>query len=39
MDLNRLSKLHEFFIEEDTTTDQDLVPQSKPKWTPVKPRI
>ncbi|CAB4012077.1 Hypothetical predicted protein [Paramuricea clavata] len=32
IDLNRLSKLQEFFIEEDTTTDQDLIPKSKPKW-------
>jgi hypothetical protein len=32
--MNRLSKLEALFIEEDTTTDQDLIPKSKPKWKP-----
>ena len=36
MDSNRLSKLQENFIEEDTTTDQDLTPKSKPKSLSLK---
>ena len=37
IDLNRVSKLHKFFIEEDTTTDKDFIPKSKPKWKAVRP--